>query len=137
MNKKEEENISYLYGDQDSSDEIKDDIDFFSNNNSPIETVGGPNNNNKNLINKNDSSINLYKNEKNKSQYSLFSKDNIFNRNEINFNKNKNDNIIKQDNKDNYEEIIKNEVRCDSSLNNSNNIFRSGFDRESNSKKNK
>ena len=137
LNKKEEENISYLYGDQDSSDEIKDDIDFFSNNNSPIETVGGPNNNNKNLINKNDSSINLYKNEKNKSQYSLFSKDNIFNRNEINFNKNKNDNIIKQDNKDNYEEIIKNEVRCDSSLNNSNNIFRSGFDRESNSKKNK
>ena len=84
-NKKEEENISYLYGDQDSSDEIKDDIDFFSNNNSTIQTVRGHNNNNNNLKQVNDSFLNLYKNEKNKSQYSLFNKDSIYERNEINF----------------------------------------------------
>jgi hypothetical protein len=48
INKKEEdENETYLYGDQDSSDEIKDDIDFFSNNNSPsITAIGLKSNNN-------------------------------------------------------------------------------------------
>ena len=68
----EEENESYLYGEQDSSDEIKDDIDFFSNK-SPSITAIGPKNNNIN-----NESFNLYNNEKNKNQINLFKNDNKF-----------------------------------------------------------
>ena len=82
----EEENESYLYGEQDSSDEIKDDIDFFSNK-SPSITAIGPKNNNIN-----NESFNLYNNEKNKNQINLFKNDNKFINVPNNFYKNNNNN---------------------------------------------
>ena len=152
-NKKEEENVSYLYGDQDSCDEIKDDIDFF-NNNIPPETAKGPENDNlvnqekskfNNAVkNNNDSSLYLNKAEKNKSLESLFLKDCIFNKKEEifyksnkNLNNNKNQfkfgsqNKFKNNNKDNYEEIIKNDSSSDYSANNSNNMIGNFYERDS------
>ena len=151
-NKKEEENVSYLYGDIDSSDEIKDDIDFF-NNNIPLETAKGPNNNlgiiNNIVKNNNDSSLYLNKVEKNKSLESLFRKDSIFNKKESLFYKSNNnlnnkknqfifgsENIFKQNNKDNYEEIIKNDSSSDYSANNSNNMISNVYEKDSFYKKN-
>ena len=148
LNKKEEENISYLYGDQDSSDEIKDDIDFF-NNNIPLETAKGPMNNNADKINiivknNNESSLYFNKLEKNKSLESLFRKDSIFNKKEEIYYKNNNnlnnkkkqfnfgsENIIK------YEEIIKNDSSSDYSANNSNNVIGNIYERDSFFNKNK
>ena len=154
LNKNEEvEYVSYLYGDQDSSDEIKDDIDFFRRN-SPLETPKGLNNNN--IIMNNKALFSLYKNEKNKSSHSLFSNDNIFNNNEIIFHKSnhsipnnyKNDNIsiqnkilnrniINKKNRDNKEETIINDGGSDLSLNNSYNIAGSIYEKDYYLKKNK
>ena len=123
-NKKEEENESYLFGDQDSSEEIKDDIDFFSNP-SPSETIRGPKNNN-------DSNNYLYKNDNNKSLNSLLYKDNIYVNNESLFNKNKIDNKFNQNNnKKSYEEIIKNDNKSDWSVNKSYNMIGSVYERDS------
>ena len=154
LNKNEEvEYVSYLYGDQDSSDEIKDDIDFFRRN-SPLETPKGLNNNN--IIMNNKALFSLYKNEKNKSSHSLFSNDNIFNNNEIIFHKSNhsipnnykndnisiqnkilNNNIINKKNRDNNEEIIANDGGSDWSLNNSYNIAGSIYEKDYYLKKNK
>ena len=154
LNKNEEiEYVSYLYGDQDSSDEIKDDIDFFRRN-SPLETPKGLNNNN--IIMNNKALYSLYKNEKNKSSQSLFSNDNIFNNNEIIFHKSNhyipnnykndnisiqnkilNNNIINKKNRDNNEEIIANDGGSDWSLNNSYNIAGSIYEKDYYLKKNK
>lgn len=158
LNKNEEEYISYLYGDQDSSDEIKDDIDFFRPF-SPVETPKSPDNtnkiNNNNHVNNNNSLYSLYKNEKHKSNHSLFSFDNIFNNNEILFHKNNNyisnnykngnlnnllnnkDNRANNKNKDNYEEISINDGSSDWSLNNSYNIIGRVYEKDSHFKKNK
>ena len=123
-NKNEEENETYLYGDQDSSEEIKDDIDFFSNP-SPSVTVKGPKNNN-------DSNMYLYQNHNNKSLNSLLQKGSIIDNNEFLFNKNKYENKIKQNtNKNSYEEIIKNDINSDWSVNNSYNMIGSVFERDS------
>ena len=128
--KNEEENGEYLYGEEDSSDEIKDDIDFFSNY-SPSQT---PNNNN--IINKNDSDLNLNKNEKNQSQSSFFNKEKIFNNNKLLFHENNNDlnniniyqeknkNIIEQNKNGPYWEVY-----------NSNNFIGGGLERDSNKRK--
>ena len=154
LNKNEEvEYASYLYVDQDSSDEIKDDIDFFRRN-SPLETPKGLNNNN--IIMNNKALYSLYKNEKNKSSQSLFSNDNIFNNNEIIFHKSNhyipnnykndnisiqnkilNNNIINKKNRDNNEEIIANDGGSDWSLNNSYNIAGSIYEKDYYLKKNK
>ena len=154
LNKNDEECVSYLYGDQDSSDEIKDDIDFFRRN-SPVETPRQPNNNN--LLKNNKLLHSLYKNEKNKSNHSLFSKDNIFNNIEILFHKNNyfipnsfkndntnvqnklilNNNIINNKNKENYKEIIENDGGSEWSVNNSYNMIGSVYERDSYFKKNK
>lgn len=139
LNKKEEENVSYLYGDQDSCDEIKDDIDFF-NNYIPSETAKGPNSNNIIVNNNNDLSPYLNKVEKNKSLQSLFRKDSIFNKKDKNNQKNKlkfgSDNLFKYNNKDNYEEIIKNDSSSDYSVNNSYNKIGNVYERDSFFKKN-
>ena len=154
LNKNEEvEYVSYLYGDQDSSDEIKDDIDFFRRN-SPLETPKGLDNNN--IIMNNKALYSLYKNEKNKSSNSLFSNDNIFNNNEIIFHKSNhyipnnykndnlsiqnkilNNNIINKKNRDKNEEIIINDGGSDWSLNNSYNISGSIYEKDYYLKKNK
>ena len=114
----EEGNETYLYGGQDSSDEIKDDIDFFSNN-SPSITAMGPKNNNIN----NDSLFNLYNKEKNNNLTNLYQNENKSTYGQILFNKNINNNlncsnyqnntIIRKiqlnDDKKKYNEKIKNE----------------------------
>ena len=122
-NKNEEETETYLYGDQDSSEEIKDDIDFFSNH-SVSETVKGPKNNN-------DSNIYLYQNKNNKSSNNLIYKGSIIDNNEFLFNKNNYENKIKQNPiKNSYEEIIKNDINSKWSVNNSYNMIGSVFERD-------
>ena len=157
-NKKDEmENETYLYGEQDSSDEIKDDIDFFSNYYSPSIKTVGPNNN----IN-NDLSFHLYNNEKNISQINLNPNENKFTNAHSLFYKNSNNssNIsissnyknciinlekiqIKEENEnyikkgDNSDDSIKNEKSSLWSVNDSYNMIGSVFGRDSYSKKNK
>ena len=158
-NKKDEmENETYLYGEQDSSDEIKDDIDFFSNNYSPLIKTFGPNNNNIN----NDLSFHLFNNEKNISQINLLQNENRFSNAHSLFYKNSNNssNIsissnyknciinlekiqIKEENENyikksyNLDDSIKNEKSSFWSVNDSYNMIGSVFGRDSYSKKNK
>ena len=159
INKKDEmENETYLYGEQDSSDEIKDDIDFFSNNYSPLIKTFGPNNNNIN----NDLSFHLFNNEKNISQINLLQNENRFSNAHSLFYKNSNNssNIsissnyknciinlekiqIKEENENNIkksynlDDSIKNEKSSFWSVNDSYNMIGSVFGRDSYSKKNK
>lgn len=72
IKEEDEEKETYLYGDKDICDEIKDDIDFFSSH-SPSITKGRPFNN----VNHNESFY-LNKNDKNKSQNNLVGGDNLF-----------------------------------------------------------
>ena len=121
-----EENENYLYGEQDSSDEIKDDIDFFSNN-SPSITPAGPKNGNNN-----DNLSFLLSNDKNKS----------FNDNKLKsdpsfFHKNSYQNEVKLKCNNIYDKIS-HDKGSDRRVNNSYNMIGSSqFRNYSNSKKNK
>ena len=121
-----EENENYLYGEQDSSDEIKDDIDFFSNN-SPSITPAGPKNGNNN-----DNLSFLLSNDKNKS----------FNDNKLKsdpsfFHKNSYQNEVKLKSNNIYDKIS-HDKGSDRRVNNSYNMIGSSqFRNYSNSKKNK
>ena len=123
--KEEEENETYLYGEQDSSDEIKDDIDFFSNN-SPSITPPGPKNVNNNdylpFLLSNDKNKNL--NDKFKSGPSLFNKNSCQNEVKLKCN--------------NMHDKINHDNCSDRRVNNSYNMIGSSqFRNYSNSKKNK
>ena len=123
--KDEEENETYLYGEQDSSDEIKDDIDFFSNN-SPSITPAGQ----KNGVN-NDLPFSL-SDDKNKSL-----NDNKFKNSPSLFNKNNYQNEIKSRCNNIYNKIS-HDINSDRRVNNSYNMIGSSqFRKYSNSKKNK
>ena len=79
-----DENETYLYGDQDSSDEIKDDIDFFSNNSPSVTAVGLKSSNNDYLsfrLNNDKSKING--DNKSSNGPSLFYKSNNNNNNSL------------------------------------------------------
>ena len=121
-----EENENYLYGEQDSSDEIKDDIDFFSNNSPSITPAGLKNGNN------NDNLSFLLSNDKNKS----------FNDNKLKsdpsfFHKNSYQNEVKLKCNNIYDKIS-HDKGSDRRVNNSYNMIGSSqFRNYSNSKKNK
>jgi hypothetical protein len=120
--KEEEENETYLYGEQDSSDEIKDDIDFFSNN-SPSITPAGPKN-----VNNNDYLPFLLSNDKNKNLNDKFkSGPSLFNKNSC-----QNEAKLKCNNM--YDKISHDDRRVNNSYNM---IGSSQFRNYSNSKKNK
>ena len=124
--KNEEENETYLYGEQDSSDEIKDDIDFFSNN-SPSITPPGPKNSNNN-----DDLRFLLCNDKNKNL-----NDNKFKNGPSLFHKNSCQKELKL-NCNNIYDKISHDNGSDRRVNNSYNMIGSSqFRKYSNSKKNR
>lgn len=101
-NNKEEENETYLYGDKDFLDDIKDDIDFFSSK-SPSITKGGVS------INYVNNKPSLYLNNENKSKNSLFYKENNFNDSQNLFPKNNNNlNLISNYNSNKQNKIENN-----------------------------
>ena len=122
INNKEEEKESYLYGDKDFLDDIKDDIDFFSSN-SPSITKGGVS------INYVNNKSSLYLNNENKSKNSLIYKENYFNDNQYLFPKNNNNlnlinnyninkqNIIENNKNKLYEKKISSEWTVNNSYN--------------------
>ena len=124
--KDEEENETYLYGEQDSSDEIKDDIDFFSNN-SPSITPAGPKNDSNN-----DYLPFLLSNDKNKSL-----NNNKFKNDPNSFNKNNYQNEVKSKCNNIYDKISHDNGSDRRVKNSYNMIGSSQFRKYSNSKKNK
>ena len=150
VNKKDDDqNETYLYGDQDSSDEIKDDIDFFSNNSPSITAVGLKSNNNDYLsFRLNNDKSKILSDSKFSNGPSLFYKSNNSN-NKNSLANNYNNCIINMQNihiKDQneinlkYNNIygkIKNDNGSDWILNNSYNMIGSLIENNANIRKNK
>jgi len=143
-----DENETYLYGDQDSSDEIKDDIDFFSNNSPSITAVGMKHNNNNEYLSfrLNNDKSKILNDNKFPNGPSLFYKNSNNNKNSLSNNYNNciinMQNIhIKDQNEKNlkYNNIngkIKNDIGSDWTINNSYNMIGSLIENDNNFRKN-
>ena len=137
IKEEDEEKETYLYGDKDIEDEIKDDIDFFSSH-SPSVTKGGPSYNNNN----NNDSFYLNKNDKNQSQNSLIHNDNLFDNHLNLFPKKKYNNNInyiyyENDIKKKYEKNISSEWTVNNSYNMIGGLLEKSSNNNSNKKHNK